>query len=195
MTDGNRPRRQQTRAGKSLIELLVVISISGVLFGLVTFTLTFLLRVQANLEEAALVSRTLSRLSREFRRDVHAAPAAGVATPAPAADRKEDEPLPLTSLAYSPDRAVAYVFDKGDVVRLESFGGKTRRERYSLPRGSRCELRPFDPADGGSPKGLDLVVSIPPNVLTKSGRPVDSRTISAPAWRVHHIVAETGRHP
>lgn len=190
----NVERFRPRRAGRSLIEMLVVITITGTLFGLVTMTLTFLLRLQANLGEAALVGRTLSRLSREFRRDVHAVPVEGVVIP-PAGEAKSGEGVPLATLKRAPDTTVAYQFARGDVVRTETTGGKTHRERYSLPSGSRCELKPFDLIAGSAPKGLDLVVSIPPPVLTSRGRPVDARTLSSPAFRVHHIVAETGRHP
>lgn len=199
----NRRRRvldRASRSGKSLIEMLVVISITGALFGVVSLTLSFLLRLQANLEDAALFSRTVSRLSREFRRDVHAVSAGGVLIAEPKPDRGPSESMPLAGFTFSPDRAVAYELDNGDVVRAEVSAGKTRRERYTLPRGSWCEIRKIDlmagsEVAGSAPQGVELVLRVPPQALTRSGRPVDSRTISASAWRVHHIVAETGRHP
>ena len=205
MIGANTSRRRRvpdraSRSGKSLIEMLVVISITGALFGVVSLTLSFLLRLQANLEDAALFSRTVSRLSREFRRDVHGVRAEGVLIAEPKPDRGPSEKVPLAGFTFSLERAVAYEFDNGDVVRAEVSAGKTRRERYTLPRGSRCEIRRVDAmageaVEGTTPQGLEFVLRVPPAALTRSGRAVDSRTISESAWRVHHIVAETGRHP
>ena len=67
------PAPQRRRCGMTLMEMLVVISIAGVILGISAVLLGTLLRGEANLRQSRQQQQTLTRLDLRLRTDAHAA--------------------------------------------------------------------------------------------------------------------------
>jgi prepilin-type N-terminal cleavage/methylation domain-containing protein len=112
------------RRGFTLIEMVVVITVSAVLMGIGTGILALLLRSQRLAHDDLDHGRSVARLAEQFRDDVHAA----TGTPQYLPDRS-DWQWQLPS-----GRTVVYHLAPGVVGRREWFGAKLyRQESYALP--------------------------------------------------------------
>ena len=121
------------RRGVSLIELMVVISIVTVLFGMVGVVFHRLFLAEQVAMRAALTERTVSRLAVQFRGDVHAST---VAMPEVQDGTTRTFKLLHSQLMWVMEfPAIVYTARDGEVLR-EQFGADGKllnREVYRLP--------------------------------------------------------------
>ena len=121
------------RAGVTLIEMLVVIALTGVLLGLIGMMMNLLLRADKSGRDALSSSLNASRLSESFRHDVHLARAADLLPP-PA------EGTPSTGVVLRRDDGTTVQYrTAGDVIEREQKTGDDvkARDRFPLGAGSR----------------------------------------------------------
>ena len=116
------------RSGKSLVELMVVITVMSTMLFVAFGAINLLLRNQTLGNEQKTHNLNLSRLSRDFRDDVHAAAKAEV--------RDEIDGAPQCQLHLPDGRTVTYQADGARLTRIETKSEKTvRRDFYTLPEG------------------------------------------------------------
>ena len=117
------------RSGKSLIELVVVISVMSVVMLIAVRTLTQLMRADASGGKSLVAGTSLARLAHQFRRDVHAAEQARLITP-------EDNAAPRLQL-FLPENTIAeYRPFAEKILRTVRRGEETTsRETFHLSRG------------------------------------------------------------
>lgn len=138
------------RRGYTLIEMLVVVTVSAVLMGVAVQVLYLLARLERGGRESVGRATIVARLADQFRSDVHAAlrsmPAAG-------AEKSQ------WRFALAGDSAVAYRALPGEVERREQVAGKpARQESYALPAESVAEIViRTEPA----PTVASLVITLP----------------------------------
>ena len=126
----------KARRGSSLVELLITISLGGVVMGLGLGTLHLLLRTDKTLAESLWRSQTVSNLSQTFRRDVHAARAVKIEQPENAPNANEPAPPELV-IEQSDGRLVRYSVQDDSLLRTETEGKETRHtERFRFLPGT-----------------------------------------------------------
>jgi prepilin-type N-terminal cleavage/methylation domain-containing protein len=114
------------RAGISLIELMVVISILAALLSFATVLLGLLLRADHAGHDAMARQLAITHLSRQLRADAHAATSANV---------PQDNPGAL-ELTLDDGRSVSWKSSEGTVSRFDRRGDAVvSREAYVLPEG------------------------------------------------------------
>jgi len=153
-----RPRR---RPGYALIELLVVMTVVGVMLGLCAGTIHLLMKLDRVGRSASDEAADMARLGRDFRADAHASTAtepAGIS------------PDGLT-LALAEGRTVEYQARPGDFLRTVREGEKVRhREQYRRP--ARSAVRFEVSRDGPAPIVSILIVREPGGRDGSPGRDV-----------------------
>jgi prepilin-type N-terminal cleavage/methylation domain-containing protein len=159
-----------SRRAVSLIEMLVVIAVSGVVMGLAVTTLGTLMQAEQSGRNHVSHAAVLAQLADQFRADVHAA-VHPIAVEAPAKDQWK--------LTLPKNTVVTYAALPDEIQRREQVDGKlVRRESYLLPAGSTAEI--VLRADL-APAIASLVVS-PPRATSPAGREL---RVDA-AWGVDH---------
>ncbi|HET6425618.1 MAG TPA: hypothetical protein VFG20_18155 [Planctomycetaceae bacterium] len=144
------------RRGKSLVELLVVISMLGAILGTTGTVIHRLMRAERAVETDLQRNRTLTSLAEQFRSDVHAATRAEVAD--------EGRGLTLTL----PSATVTYAINGRGVLRtLKAPEGVPQLQEY---RCNESGLRFATQEDQGR---IWATVTVPhvPTPLTKSVSP------------------------
>lgn len=138
------------RRGYTLVEMLVVISVSTVLLGAAVSMLYVLLRAEHGGREHANRATIVARLADQFRTDIHAA-----RRPIPGDGADKDQ----RRFALKDDAVLIYRALPGEVERREEIAGKlVRQESYALPAGSSAEIVVrTDPA----PVMAGLVITLP----------------------------------
>ncbi len=182
------------RRGVSLIELMVVIAVISILFGMVGVVFHRLFLAEQVAMRAALTERTVSRLSDQIRRDVHAATDAkqGVT---------EDGLPPRLELSTTPDAAtgtaaapiVVYSIDDGSVLRELVVDGKaSSREVYRLPE---CQIRFPAATNEATAAMVGLIIERQGSTVTpqpQAVRPRRSLVIEAALGRDNRLAAALG---
>jgi len=164
------------RRGYSLVELLVVISMSSVMLGIITVLFTLLFRIERSGRDHVRHSAVLGRLADQFRRDVHATPVGGVSV---------GEPVQFSP---APDRTITYGTPHGAVIRIERVGSEeVRRESFVLP--SSCSASIGSPPDA---KGPTVTLSIAPRTDTQPRRPGRTLRVDALLGRDHRFANPRG---
>lgn len=158
------------RRGKTLIEMMIVISIASVAIALATKTIAHLMRSDAQGRRALVAGMNGNRFARRFRRDVHAAASAELV------QRDNNTILKLTQLdgtvnEYRP-RA-----DGVDVVTLRNEK-TTARESFALSGTGEFKVEP------GSPMSV---------VFTQTTRPDHSAAGSTVGVKTRRIQAIRGK--
>ena len=114
------------RRGKTLLEMIVVISILAVVMVLGARLMVLLMRASDNSTQSLISTTTLFRLSRDFRRDVHAAIDVSV-------ERSRGEIQNRLLLKLPKANEVVYVSEGKQLHRTLQRGKKTvRSERFQL---------------------------------------------------------------
>ncbi len=117
-----------TRAGFTLIEMVLVIGATSIILGLCAGTLHALMGVHRSSREHLVDATTVGRLALQFRRDARAATGAKVIGAAGQAAKGLELSLPE-------GETIAYRADKDGLIRTESRSDEDeRRDRYFLPR-------------------------------------------------------------
>ena len=170
-----------SRAGISLTELLVVLSVASVIIGLAGTMIHRLLAAENEATRAARFAASVSRLSRAFRADVHAARA--VEFPGAIVDQ------PAVLVATLDDRRqVQYEFDAHLVTRFETReGAKVHREDFHFPPRSklRCSRN-----EGGTLLKLEFELAVR-DPEPEAERPVRKLIVEATLARDHRFEAST----
>ena len=120
-----RNRRTPARAGYTLMEMLVVMSVLAVITTISAVLFTSLSRAELQAARSVTAQQTLSRLQERFRRDVHQAAVAEVTT-------AEDQ-QPILKLTHSGEMIIRYQLERGDLQRTAQGPETTHRETYRLP--------------------------------------------------------------
>ena len=167
--------RPQLRSGWTLIEMMVSIAVIGVMTGMSVKLLTTLLNAERN--GIAHVTRlaTISRLSRQFRADVHAAQTLEM--------NQADQTQPLVKIVATGGRQIRYEVQPTGLLRTEQSAAQPviGKELMRL-KGSR--FRVVDTP--GPPRVLTLVVETPDPFAARPALP-------ASPSRELHIDAIVGR--
>lgn len=170
------------RTGTTLIETVVMMSISMVMLGLAVTMIHLLLRAERFTTQAVWHNTTLARVSRMLRDDVHAALTADVQPPA------DDLPTALT-LKLSGDRVVSYQIEEHQLTRTETVNNAaTRRDDFYLPTGSELSFQLVD----GTPSIVRLSIQRPP-VTGRAAAKHSGMLGESPLQRVYVIEAQLGR--
>lgn len=120
------------RAGVSLIQMMVVISLIGVITTVSITMIITMLRSQERATDVWMTQRNLIRLSVDFRRDAHSARSAEIAT-------QNDQPVLIFKVDDTGTKTVRYARIADQVTR-QAFHGKqhSQSESYRLPG---CDVR------------------------------------------------------
>ena len=152
--------------GFTLVEMLAVVAVSSVLLVIATGVVHRAMRLESRWEEEANVSRTLTRLARDFRGDAHQAQDAEVT----------QDPLGL-KLTLPDSTVITYEVAADEVIRdYQSPGKSRRREFYSQPAEYQAQF-----TLGEEPQWVELHVTHDPHLAG-----VQPRTTV-------HVRAEVGR--
>lgn len=166
---------QRHRAGYSLVEMLVVMSMLAAIMGLVGTVFHRLFASDQLAMRRALLERSTSRLSDRFRQDVHSATDHRLITP------EKDDPDVLELLASPEGFTVKYSVAVGS-VRRDVFD-KERRigfDRFLLPESTASF------AAGADSAWIVLAIERPLGTVT-------SEPTATPSRRTLTIEAELGR--
>jgi len=138
------------RRGYTLVEMLVVITISTVMLGVAVQVLYLLARLERGGREHVNRATIVARLADQFRSDVHAA-----LRPMPTDGAEKNQ----WQFALAGDRTVTYRALPGEVERREQIAGEpARQESYVLPADAAAEIAiRTDPA----PAIASLVITLP----------------------------------
>lgn len=132
------------RRGYNLIEMMVVITVVGVLLGLCAMTMQALFRVSADAQSRRVAAGALDRLAEQFREDVHACSEAEVRSAVGLRLRRD------------PRVVIDYEARGNRVTRVESVEGQAgRHESYEL---GRHDTAAFGRRDDGPRRFVALVV-------------------------------------
>jgi hypothetical protein len=149
---------QSLRRGKSLIEMLVIISVLSVVMSLAGGTLILLLRCERQVKRDLDQERSLVRLGQQFRADAHAATGAEVG--------------PACVLKLAGGQTIRYAAGNAGVTREVMDGEKVEhRDQFALP--APADVRFESPAEA-SGKLVRLLIqpsSDTPNGIVLTARP------------------------
>ena len=127
------------RSGTTLVEILVVITIAGVMLGVSVETIHRLLEAEHEAVRSVRFDTSLARLAQAFRSDIHAC--RKVELPAP------DAGMPVVLVAEVDDLLIRYELDAHLARRIETERGReVHRENYYFPPKSRLRFE-HDPGD------------------------------------------------
>jgi type II secretory pathway pseudopilin PulG len=127
MTAWTRSAIRRVRRGKSLVELLVVIGLTGVVMAMTSTTLVATFRAERQIRRDLAQQQTLARLATRFRADCHASRAASV-------DR-------LCELALPDERSIRYSAASSGIERVVLRGGNVEhRDTFALANGARVKI-------------------------------------------------------
>jgi prepilin-type N-terminal cleavage/methylation domain-containing protein len=165
------------RRGFTLVEVLVVITVSSVIMGIAVTLLYGLLLTQRTARDHLHRCHELDRLAEQFRRDVH------LATTHNGADLTAGWQCHLPA-----DRTVTYRAEPGGLVRVEHQGQVVRqRESFALPPNSVASIEVTNSRkDGRGPAIASLLV-------TPAGDNPGTSAQGPPAARPVRIDAVLGR--
>ena len=157
------PQRTQARRGVSLAELLVTMGFASLVLGMGIGTLHLLLRTDKTLADSLWRSQTVSKVSRTFRSDVHAARNITAEQPA------NDPAPPVVVLELGEAHFVRYSIDKHTLFRKETQADKTlNNERFRFAAGTVISLKT------DQPKTVALVIqSINPTTKERHQTPTN----------------------
>ena len=128
-----------TRPGYSLIEMLVVISISSIMLGLATALLGALFQAERRGRDDVVYTFAMARLADQFRHDVRAATRSLPAEEKPETEDKTGQTIQLVRFETGANEEVEYRQADGELWRIEQRPGlPPRREAYRLPRSAQA---------------------------------------------------------
>lgn len=173
--------RRSRPVGKSLLEVVVMISLLSILLGLSATSLASLFRLRYTITRDTEHARSIDRLAMRLRQDAHEAVSASVAE--------------ACDLTFSEGKSIRYSFTTPRIVREvreEKEGAEkiVHRDSFSVPRHSVVTFQNEQMESGAL---LRVVIApentrLPPRELPRSAR------IEA-AVGIHGTLAKSGRQP
>src|SRR6478735_2255858 len=168
-------------AGKSLIEVVVMISLLSIILGLSATSLASLFRLRYTITRDTEQARSIDRLAMRLRQDAHEAISASVADDC--------------DLTFSEGKSIRYSFTTPRIVREvreEKEGAEkiVHRDSFSVPRRSLVTFH-REPLESGT---LVRVVIEPENTRLPPRELPRSARIEA-AVGIHGTQAKSGRQP
>ena len=168
-------------AGKSLIEVVVMISLLSIILGLSATSLASLFRLRYTITRDTEQARSIDRLAMRLRQDAHEAISASVADDC--------------DLTFSEGKSIRYSFTTPRIVREvreEKEGAEkiVHRDSFSVPRRSLVTFH-REPLESGT---LVRVVIQPENTRLPPRELPRSARIEA-AVGIHGTQAKSGRQP
>ena len=120
----------KNRHAKTLIEMLVVMTVMSTILLLCGRTIALMMRAEANGARSLLEGVTLTRFGHSFRRDVHSAVEVAV--------NPEEQESPVHLLLQQPGEAVIrYVLKKNQIERIHLQEDKVQsKELFRFPTGA-----------------------------------------------------------
>lgn len=163
------------RWGATLMELMVVVSLSGIILGIAGVLMQQMLRTDRGLARCAETAAHLSRLESLFRRDAWDATQAEIVAN-PEGTRLDLEQNDGSRVSY---QSAGHILRR--YVMLD--GKETHRDRFAFPVASRIELE-----QQADPRRVRLTIG-------SSTMPVDQPAVSGygPARRPFQLAASVGR--
>src|SRR5262249_26975667 len=123
-------------AGFTLVEMLLVISLSSIVLCTIGVIFHGLRSAQRALGEHQTAIDNIARLAEQFRADVHAAASAEITPVAESSDN--ESPHDMLKLSQAGEKDIEYAADGNCVNRVAKSGDQiTQRESYALPE--RCQ--------------------------------------------------------
>jgi len=168
---------KRSRCGKSLLELVVVISIMSIVLGMSATSLATLFRVNAQLSRDAQQAQALDRLAARLRSDAHQAASASL-----------DEGCTLTLADGS---AVRYAFVAPKIIReVRRDGAIAHHDTFALPKNATAR---FESGGDANPRLIRL--SVHPGELRMPARDLPRGTTIEVAVGLLPAVAQKAREP
>lgn len=168
-------------AGKSLIEMVVMISLLSIVLGLSATSLASLFRLRYTITRDTEHARSIDRLAMRLRQDAHEAVSASVAQEC--------------DLTLSKGKSIRYSFATPRIVREVRNGAKgaekiVHRDSFSLPRHSLVNFQ-SEQIDSGTL----LRVVIEPESTRLPPRELPRRARIEAAVGIHGTLANSGGQP
>ena len=107
----------RSKRGMVLIEMLIVITLMGVMLGLSAGLIHLLLKLDRGNRNSAVLAADMTRLAADFRQDIHEASATDA----------DVQALEKLKLKLGGDRTIEYLVRPIDIVRTLREGGKVKR--------------------------------------------------------------------
>jgi prepilin-type N-terminal cleavage/methylation domain-containing protein len=147
-------------AGFTLVEMLLVISLSSILLCTVGVIFHGLHSAQRALGERQTAIDNIARLAEQFRDDVHAATSAQI-TPAAESANNSESSHDMLKLSQPGQQEIEYATDGNCVTRVMKTGDQVaERESYDLPE--RCHIKwQLDDLSGSTAKRASARLSYP----------------------------------
>jgi len=124
-------------AGFTLVEVLLVVSLSSIVLCTVGVIFHSLHSAQRSLGEHQTAIDNIARLADQFRADVHSASSAAIMPAAQFGDQSSND---VFKLSQSGQKEIEYATDGNCVTRVVKSGDQiTQRESYALPE--RCQVQ------------------------------------------------------
>ena len=128
--------RRHPRAGVSLVEMLIVITVAAVMVGLSVTTIHLLLRAEHEARSAARYAASVRRLAHHFRDDIHFSSSVEL----PAADLDQPAAL-IAQTGTSESEKVRYELNANRATRITGSGpDDLYREDFYFPPHSRLSF-------------------------------------------------------
>lgn len=125
-----------TRRGKTLIEMVVIVSCLSMLLPLIATTLVLVMKVERQVRADLAQQTILARLGSRFRTDAHTAASARLADSA-------------IELSLPEERTIRYAAGDAGITREVLRGGNVEhRDAFRLPSHARAELLLSDSGSG-----------------------------------------------
>ena len=148
------------RRGITLVELMVVVTMSGVIFSAAAVCLHSMYRADQRVRQETLHRSAVSRLARQFRTDAHRAVAAR---------QLDDNPADAQGLVFAgpSKRTIEYRVQDSEILRTVKDGEQVRhRDAFRLERGARVAWQ-ID--DGPKPMAAVQIVRASPGGAASNG--------------------------
>jgi len=169
--------KRSPRSGKSLIEMLVMISLLSIILGLSATTLASLFRLRSTISKDTDQARSIDRLATRWRTDAHEATSASVGE--------------TCELKLSDNRSIRYSFAVPRVTREVYDGDEiVHRDSFALSRNSSVtfQTEPF-----GTGQLIRAIVETVNNRLPVRELPRSARIEAAVG--IHGVLATSGAQP
>lgn len=165
----------RNRRGLSLIEMLVVITASAIVIGMVAGMIQMLIRAERAAQDHLVRTATADQLARSFRQHVRAAVQA---------DSEQRDGTATLQLKVGENAEVEFRSRKDAVIRIDREAGQVRRqEKYSLPARS---VARFETHDDAGTTTVSLVVIHQPSATEQA--PTRELRVEATLGRDHRFV-------